>query len=76
MNEFGPMDGVPASVCLKIHDRGPEDFTRTPLDELVERVAQGSLRVQIGRVFKLDDIVEARRWMGGNRAGGKIVLLT
>jgi NADPH:quinone reductase-like Zn-dependent oxidoreductase len=48
----------------------------TPLDELVEQVVAGTLRVQIGRVFKLDDIVEAHRCMEDNKAGGKIVVLT
>ena len=31
---------------------------------------------QIGKVFKLDDIVEAHATMEENRAGGKIVVLT
>ena len=48
----------------------------TPLDELVEQVAAGTLRVQVGKVFKLDDIVEAHRCMEENKAGGKIVVLT
>ena len=30
----------------------------------------------IGRVFQLDDIVEAHRCMEDNSAGGKIVVLT
>jgi hypothetical protein len=34
------------------------------------------LQVQVGRVFHLDEIVEAHRCMEGNRAGGKIVVLT
>ena len=55
---------------------GPKDFTLTPLDELVEQVAAGRLRVQVGRVFKLDDIVEAHRCMEENKAGGEIVVLT
>ena len=32
--------------------------------------------VQIGRVFKLDDIVEAHRLMEENKSGGKIVIVT
>ena len=48
----------------------------TPLDELVEQVAAGTLRIQVGKVFKLDDIVEAHRCMEENKAGGKIVVLT
>jgi NADPH:quinone reductase-like Zn-dependent oxidoreductase len=47
-----------------------------PLDELVEQVAAGTLRVQVGKVFKLDEIVEAHRCMEENKAGGKIVVLT
>lgn len=52
------------------------DFMRMPLQELVEQVADGSLHVQVGKVFHLDDIVEAHRTMEGNKAGGKIVVLT
>jgi NADPH:quinone reductase-like Zn-dependent oxidoreductase len=75
-DEFSPMDVIPTSVCLTTYDGGPEDFMLTPLDELAEQVAAGTLRVQVGRVFKLDDIVKAHRCMEENRAGGKIVVLT
>jgi NADPH:quinone reductase-like Zn-dependent oxidoreductase len=75
-DDFSPMEVIPTSVCLTTYDGGPEDFMLTPLDELVEQVAAGTLSVQIGRVFKLDDIVEAHRCMEENRAGGKIVVLT
>jgi hypothetical protein len=34
------------------------------------------LRIQIGRTFCLDEIVEAHRCMEENQAGGKIVVLT
>ena len=74
-DDFSPMDVIPTSVCLTTYDGGPEDFMLTPLDELVEQVAAGTLRVQIGRVFKLDGIVEAHRCMEENKAGGKIVVL-
>ena len=75
-DDFSPMDVIPTSVCLTTYDGGHEDFMLTPLDELVEQVAAGTLRVQVGRVFKLDDIVEAHRCMEENKAGGKIVVLT
>jgi NADPH:quinone reductase-like Zn-dependent oxidoreductase len=75
-DEFSPMEVIPTSVCLTTYDGGPEDFMLTPLDELVEQVAAGTLRVQVGRVFKLDDIFEAHRCMEENRASGKIVVLT
>ena len=34
------------------------------------------LHLQVGKVFKIDDIVEAHRCMEENRGGGKIVVLT
>jgi NADPH:quinone reductase-like Zn-dependent oxidoreductase len=48
----------------------------TPLQELVRQIEAGSLRVQVGRVFRLADIVEAHRCMDDNAAGGKTVVLT
>ena len=75
-DDFSPMEVIPTSVCLTTYDGGPEDFMLTPLDELVEQIAAGTLRAQVGKVFKLDDIVEAHRCMEENKAGGKIVVLT
>ena len=73
--DFSPMDAIPTAVSLTTYDGGPEDFMRTPLEELVEKIATGQLPVQIGAIFKLDQIVEAHRCMEENRAGGKIVVL-
>lgn len=55
---------------------GPQEFMATPLEELCKQIAAGKLHVQVGKTFKLDDIVEAHRCMEDNRAGGKIVVLT
>ena len=48
----------------------------TPINELADQIKAGKLRVQIGKTFKLDDIVEAHKMMDSNKAGGKIVVLT
>lgn len=72
---FSPMDVIPTAVCLTTYDGGAEDFVRTPLEQLSEQVSSGRLHVQIGKVFTLDEIVEAHRCMEENRAGGKIVVL-
>ncbi len=72
---FSPMDAIPTAVYLTTYDGGPEDFMLTPLEELVEEIAAGRLHVQIGKTFRLDEIVEAHRCMEENKAGGKIVVL-
>lgn len=49
---------------------------QTLLNNLMEQIAAGELKLQIGKVLKLNDIVEAHSCMEDNRAGGKIVVLT
>ena len=75
-DNFSPMDAIPTAVSLTTYDGGAEDFMLTPLENLAQQVAAGKLRVQVGKVFHLDQIVEAHRCMEENKAGGKIVVLT
>jgi NADPH:quinone reductase-like Zn-dependent oxidoreductase len=75
-DEFSPMDMIPTAVCLTTYHGGAEDFMLTPLEELAEKIAGGELPIQLGRVFKLDQIAEAHRCMEENKGGGKIVVLT
>jgi len=74
--EFSPMDVIPSAVNLTTYSGAAEDFMRTPLDKLLQQIASGQLRVQIGKVFHLNEIAEAHRCMEENRSGGKIVILT
>jgi NADPH:quinone reductase-like Zn-dependent oxidoreductase len=76
IDNFSPMDVIPTAVNLTTYDGGPDDFMATPLEELTEQIAAGTLNVNVGRVFRLDEIVEAHRLMESNQAGGKIVVLT
>jgi NADPH:quinone reductase-like Zn-dependent oxidoreductase len=75
-DEFSPMEAIPATVCLTTYNGGPDAFMRTPLEQLAGQVAAGTLHVQVGKTFPLDDIVLAHRLMEENKAGGKIVVLT
>ncbi|HEU4538923.1 MAG TPA: zinc-binding dehydrogenase, partial [Polyangiaceae bacterium] len=74
-DDFAPMEVIPTGVGLTVYSGGAEDFMRMPFGELVRQVAAGSLRVPLGRTFRLDEIVEAHRCMEANEAGGKIVVL-
>jgi NADPH:quinone reductase-like Zn-dependent oxidoreductase len=62
-------------VYLTSYAGEAEDFMSMPLQELVDQIAAGSLQVKVGRLFHLDEIVEAHRLMEENKAGGKIVVL-
>jgi NADPH:quinone reductase-like Zn-dependent oxidoreductase len=75
-DDFAPMEAIPTAVSLTTYAGESEDFMRTPLQDLVEKIAVGTLRVQVGRTFHLDEIVDAHRCMEENKAGGKIVVLS
>ncbi len=74
--DFAPMEAIPTAVCLTSYAGESEDFMRMPLEELAQQIATGKLHVQVGKVFRLGEIVEAHRCMEENKAGGKIVVLT
>jgi NADPH:quinone reductase-like Zn-dependent oxidoreductase len=76
LDEFDPMEAIPTAVCLTSYAGDSEDFMRTPLQQLVDQAASGRLRVQVGRTFGLDEIVEAHRALEENRSGGKMVVRT
>jgi NADPH:quinone reductase-like Zn-dependent oxidoreductase len=76
MEDFSPMDVIPHTVNLTTYSGGNEDFMNTPYNELIPQVEAGSLKVRVGKVFHLSEIVEAHRCMEEDRAGGKIVVLT
>ena len=46
-----------------------------PFQDLVDQLANGTLKVQVGKVLHLDQIVEARQLME-KQASGRIVVLT
>jgi NADPH:quinone reductase-like Zn-dependent oxidoreductase len=72
---FAPMEAIPTAVRLTAYAGESEDFVKTPLQDLAEQIAAGTLTIQVGKVFRLDNIVEAHRFMEENKAGGKIVVI-
>ena len=76
VKDWNPMAGIPMATCLTWYGGGTPQFMSMPFQKLVEQVEKGELRVPIGKVFKLEEIVEAHRVMDANTAGGKIVVLT
>ncbi len=76
LERFSPMGAIPTAVCLTTYAGGAEDFVAAPLQDFLTAVESGRAEVPIGRVFTIDEIVEAHRIMEENRAGGKIVVTT
>ena len=75
LDELSPMEAIPTTVCLTVYGGGNEDVKNTPLNDMAKQIEAGSLKIQVGKTFPLDEIVEAHRTMEENKAKGKIVLL-
>ncbi len=73
--EFSPAETIPAGVKLTTYSSTSLPIERgARLQDAVDGVASGRYRLRIDRVFPLDAIVDAHRWMEENRAVGKIVV--
>lgn len=74
--EFAPMEFIPATVRLTIYDSGQIKSPIRDFQTFIEHIEAGVYKLKIGKVFRLDQIVEAHKLMESNRANGKIVVLT
>lgn len=70
------MEAIPGRVYLTRYGGGPKEFQEMPFDDLLKQIADGTLLVEVGRVFPIDEIVKAHETMDQNLARGKIVVLT
>ena len=73
--DFAPVEFIPAAVHLTVFDSGQLRSPAPVFQEFIDLVAAGRIRLRIGKVFSLNEIVEAHRFMESNRADGKIVVL-
>ncbi len=74
--DFEPMNYIPATVSLTVYDSGQIRVDRNHFQEFIDDVGAGRIKLIIGRVFKLYEIVSGHQLMQSNTAGGKIVVLT
>ena len=75
LKEFFPMATIPKTVRLTVYGGGAEDLSLEQLQTFIDGIAAGRNKVNIDRVFHLDEIVEAHRYMESNQAVGKLVVL-
>lgn len=72
---FAPMEFIPSAVHLTIFDSGQLRSATQSFQEFIQLVESGEIKLNVDKVFTLDQIVEAHRYMESNRATGKIVVL-
>lgn len=74
--DFMPMDYIPATVKLTVYDSGQVTSPAEDFQQFIRTVESGDISIAVRKVFTLDQIVEAHRYMESNQGTGKIVVLT
>jgi len=73
--EFYPMEWLPNGVRLTAYSGEAADLPATALQEFLESAATGRAVIPVGRVYRLDEIVQAHRDMEAGAIQGKGVVL-
>ncbi|GAA2137200.1 zinc-binding dehydrogenase [Actinomadura napierensis] len=76
LKEFGPMQAMSTGTRLTVFlsDDVQGAAGAAALQRLVDGVADGTFRPNIDRVFALDEIADAHRYMEADKATGKLVV--
>lgn len=76
ISEFSPMEFIPAAVSLTVYDSGQIRVEDNYFQEFIRDIEKGIIKPAIKKTFRLDEIIEAHRFMETNSGGGKIVVTT
>ncbi|WP_026377697.1 zinc-binding alcohol dehydrogenase family protein [Aestuariimicrobium kwangyangense] len=74
--DFYPIDYLPAGVRLTAYSGDAADLPAEVLQDFLDDVADGRVRLPLGQVFGLDEIRRAHEVMEANQARGKLVVVT
>lgn len=74
--DFYPMDWLPNGVRLTAYSGEAADLPAPVLQDFLDAVAAGGATIPLGRVYSLDQIVQAHHDLEAGAVGGKGVVLT
>lgn len=74
MKNFTPQGDIPSLGRLTVYMGEAWNLQKESLQEFIDDVERENIRITIDRIFKLDEIVEAHKYMESNQAIGKIVV--
>lgn len=73
LKEFSPMGDIPQLARLTVYMGEAENLNKELLQEFIDAVTIGSIKLNIDRYFKLEQMAEAHVYMESNLGSGKIV---
>ncbi len=74
LREFTPMGDIPSLGRLTVYMGDAANLKKDLLQDFIDAVTDGEITLNIDKVFRLDQIVEAHAYMESNSAKGKLVV--
>lgn len=74
MKDFTPMGDIPSLGRLTVYMGESKNLSKDLLQAFIDNVERGEIKLNIDKVFSLDQVSEAHQYMEDNKAKGKIVV--
>ena len=74
MKEFTPMGDIPSLGRLTVYMGDAKNLNKERLQEFIDSVAKGDVKLTIDRIFGLEELVEAHQYMEDSKGKGKLVV--
>lgn len=74
MKEFTPMGDIPSLGRLTVYMGESKNLSKILLQEFIEDIENDKIKLNIDKVFKLEEVSAAHQYMEENKAKGKIVV--
>ena len=75
LSNFTPMEDIPTGVKLTSYAGEASNLSQDSLQAFVDDVASGHQSVNLDKIFKLEELSKAHRYMESNQASGKVVVV-
>lgn len=76
MKEFTPMGDIPSLGRLTVYMGESKNLSKELLQDFIDEIEKGNIKLNIDRVFQLDEVAKAHHYMEENRAKGKVIVKT
>lgn len=74
MKDFTPMGDIPSLGRLTVYMGESKNLSKELLQEFIDEVEKGNIKLNIDKVFQLSEVAEAHQYMEDNRAKGKVIV--
>jgi len=74
LSDFTPMGDIPSLGRLTVYMGESDNLSKQLLQDFIDEVENGRIKLNIDSIFQIDQIVEAHQYMESNLAKGKLVV--